>query len=115
MKALKVLVIGMAALIVGGFAVIVFTIAGRVSAPKQGGEVSTTSTTATDAPPTEAGPWQADLPLPKGCRLGDAQLDGGRLLLRLEGPVSLDCDDLLLVNPDNGQVIGRISPQIQEP
>ncbi|MET4805304.1 hypothetical protein [Limibacillus sp. MBR-115] len=110
MKALKVLVIGMAVLIVVGFAVIVFTIAGRVSTPKDG---DGTAVIATPGPDTAS--WQTDLPLPKGCRLGDVQLDGGLLLVRLEGPSSLGCDDLLLVSPDNGRIVGRISPQLQEP
>lgn len=91
MKAIKVLVIVMGLAIVGGFAVIAFTIAGRLG----------------DRQPE--GAWQARVPVPEGCDLAEARLDGNRILLRLEGPASLGCSILLLVDARSGQLLGEIA------
>lgn len=90
MKAIKVLVIVMGLAIVGGFAIVALTIAGRLG----------------DRAPE--GAWQARVPVPEGCALAEARLDGNRVLLRLEGPASLGCTTLLLVDARSGQLQGEI-------
>ena len=94
MKALKVLVILMGLAIVAGFAVIAFSLAGRMSSERL----------------AEAEPWRASLALPDGCRLGEAQLDQNRVLIRLEGAESLGCGGLLLLDARSGELLGRIEP-----
>lgn len=96
MKALKVLVILMGVAIVGGFAVIAFTLAGRMSGERVAADE----------------PWRAALALPDGCRLGEAQLSENRILIRLEGAESLGCGGFLLVDARSGELLGRIEPGV---
>jgi hypothetical protein len=108
MKALKFLVIAMGVVIVAGFGVIAITIATRMADKRE------QTASGPEAPPPPA-PWQTEVPLPDGCRLGEAKLDGGRLLLRLEGAASLGCGDLLLLDAESGRILGRIHPAPKEP
>jgi hypothetical protein len=91
-KALKVLVILMGVAIVAGFAVVALTIAGRMG----GGETRSDE------------PWVANAPLPDGCSLAQVELGEDRVLLRLEGPESLGCQQMLLIDDRSGRLLGRI-------
>jgi len=91
-KALKVLVILMGVAIVAGFAVVALTIAGR-----SGGSASRSDE-----------PWLTRAPLPEGCSLAEVALGEDRVLLRLEGPESLGCRQLLLIDARSGELKGRI-------
>lgn len=50
---------------------------------------------------------EAAIPMPLGARLADADLDGGRALLRLEGPG--EAATLILMELPSGRVLGRYS------
>ena len=50
--------------------------------------------------------YQVTLPAPAGARIGEATVDGNRLLLRLEGQNS---SELVILDAPSGRVIGRIS------
>ena len=88
MRALKVLVIVMGVLIVAGTAVVIVTVAKRVS---QAGRTA---------------PVAASLTLPAGCSVAEMTTIGDRLALRLEG--AGDCRQILLVDPATGSITGHI-------
>ncbi len=90
MRALKALVIVMGVLIVAGFAFVIVTIVGRVSGPD----------------PVET-LGQLSVQIDPGCRLADAWSADALLYLRLTGAET--CDTILLVQPKDGKVVGRIS------
>lgn len=92
MQALKVLVITMAVLIFVGFAVVVVTIANRMSAAGRAegfGEVA------------------LDLAAP--CRIAEARADGGTLVVRIDGPADEGCQQVIIVNTESGAIVGRLS------
>lgn len=97
MKALKALVIGMGILILLGLAVVIAAIVARV-----GGDDET----------ADSGPGfgTLHLGLPESCRIADARPADGKLVLRLAGPAKDGCGDLIVVDPAEGAVLGRITP-----
>ena len=88
----KAAVIIMAFLIFAGLGVIAFTIAGRVSG---GGD---------------AGPGfgEVTLEIPEGCAIAAAESDGVRLILRLEGLAERGCRQVLLLDLETGEPLGRV-------
>ena len=90
MRALKVLVIVMGLLIVAGTAVVIVTVAKRVSPAGR---------------PASA-PVAASLTLPPGCNVAEMTTIGDRLALRLEGDG--DCRQILLVDPATASITGHI-------
>ena len=90
MRALKALVIIMGGLIVVGTAVVIVTVARRVSPAGR---------------PTSA-PVAAGLTLPAGCSVAEMTTIGDRLALRLEGDG--DCRQILLVDPATASITGHI-------
>jgi hypothetical protein len=60
----------------------------------------------------ERAPYQVSLPAGAGARIGEATLDGNRLLLRLDGgPAS----ELVIIDAPSGRIVGRVTlaPQRQ--
>ncbi len=92
MRALKATVIFMGILIVAGFAFVVITIVGRVGGDSP---TETLGTVTVDADPA--------------CRLADAWSADGLLYIRLTGPDSNRCAAIMLVNPETGREVGRIT------
>lgn len=93
-RALKALVIGMAVLIVVGFAVVVATIAQRLSgfAREEGAPIGDIA-----------------LPVAEACSLADvSQLDGDLVAVRLDGPRWEGCASILLIDLEAGKVVGRL-------
>ena len=90
MRSLKALVIVMGVLIVAGTAVVIVTVAKRVS---QSGR------------PASA-PVAASLTLPAGCSVAEMTTIGDRLALRLAGEG--DCRQILLVDPATASISGHI-------
>jgi hypothetical protein len=88
---LKLLVIVMSVAIVVALALVAYGISGRVSGP-----------------PRESF-GARDIALPAGCRLAEARLQEGRLVLRLDGPAERDCQQVVLLDPASGAVLGRIT------
>ncbi len=89
---LKALVIGMGVLIVGGFTLVIVTIATRLG---DGG-----------AP----GFGTLALGLAESCRIAGSTLDGEHLVLHLRGPAKDGCAGVVVVDLEAGRVLGRIEP-----
>ncbi|MCH8808573.1 MAG: hypothetical protein IIA68_05680 [Proteobacteria bacterium] len=93
MHALKGFVVFMGLLIVAGLALVVYAMVTRVSdgAGSSGGFDATT------------------VPLPAGCMLAEARIEAGRLILRAEGPAERGCQQVILLDPESGKVLGRVT------
>ena len=92
MQALKVLVVVMGIAIFAILAVIVVTVVQRVG----GG------------PAERGGFGELRLAVPEGCTLAQVEAAEGRLLLRLDGPPGRGCQQVVVVDPESGEVLGRI-------
>ncbi len=118
MKALKAAVILMAVVIVAGFGFVVYTIAERMisgqpvlaarqaeqeSAPEKVPEKSREKARAA------VGFGEIDLPVPLGCELSSVQLEGGRLLITLDGLDDQRCKQIIVMDAADGQVLGRVT------
>jgi len=103
-RALKIAVIAMGILLVGGFAVVV---AGIVYQASQLGE----KTTEAPAPPVRVLPGvQAEVAMPQGATVTSMALDGDRLALHLTtstGP------EVVIIDVPTGKVISRIKLRAQ--
>ena len=88
---LKLLVIVMSVAILVALALVAYGIAGRVSGPPREGFGA------------------RDIDLPAGCRLAEARLAEGRLVLRLDGPADRDCQQVVLIDPESGAILGRVT------
>jgi hypothetical protein len=121
MRALKGLVIGMGALIVVGLTVVVVTIAMRLTGPEAAGPDGSAAGTATadggeTTPRPAAGadgarPFgELQLGMADSCRIADAVASGGTLVVRVDGPAKDGCVQLVVVDPGQGRVLGRIRP-----
>ena len=107
MRALKAIVIGMGALIVLAVALIGFGLYKKSVEP--GWKLFGTTLEATPAASTAAPPPfdPIKLGLPDGCLITDMRPDGRRLYLLL-GPEP-DCEGVVVVDINDGRVLGRIS------
>ena len=121
MRALKGLVIGMGALIVIGLTVVVVTIAMRLTGPEAAGTDGTGGSAETaqnaDMTPQRAASGQGarsfgelQLGMADSCRIADAVASGRALVVRVDGPAKDGCDQLVVVDPGAGRVLGRIRP-----
>ena len=97
MHSIKALVIFMGLLILAGLGLLVYGVVGQVS------EVA--------GPGADPGGFEeAVVPLPAGCVLAEARINEGRLVLRIEGPPSYsECQLVILLDPDSGAELGRIT------
>ncbi|MHA1152300.1 MAG: hypothetical protein ACTSQ7_06470 [Alphaproteobacteria bacterium] len=96
MQTIKALVIFMGLLILAGLGLLVYGVVGQVS------EVS--------GPGASVGFDAASVALPGGCVLAEARIDEGRLVLRVGGPPSYpQCQLVILLDPDSGAELGRIT------
>ena len=91
MAALKALVVFMGILIAAGLGLLAYAVIG--------------------GPPerTAGGFGTAEVILPPGCVVAQAQVSEGTLVLRVEGPAERGCQQVILVDPDSGQERGRVS------
>ncbi|RDD61950.1 hypothetical protein [Ferruginivarius sediminum] len=92
MQALKALVIGMGILILLGTAVVIVTLVSRVGGVE------------------DKGFGTLYLDLPESCRIAAVTAMEGRAVLRLSGPAKDGCGRLVVVDPLEGSVLGRIEP-----
>jgi hypothetical protein len=99
MQALKVLVVLMGVVIAAIVGIIIITVIQRVG-PSSEDELAESAA---------AGFGEIDLPVPPGCELAAAELTGGRLVLRLQGPAESGCQQAVLLDPDSGRVLGRVT------
>lgn len=92
MRVLKGVVIGMGVLILLGLAVVIAAIVSRL-----GGEHDPTFGT-------------LHLDLPESCAIAEVTAAAERAVLRLSGPRKDGCGRLLVVDPRDGTLLGRIDP-----
>ena len=95
MQALNALVILMAVLIVAGMALLVYGLVTRTG-PGEGGMGE------------GGGVTSLDLAVPEGCRIAGSELDGERLVLRLDGLAERDCQQVLVVDLASGRLLARL-------
>ena len=93
MHALKGFVVFMGLLIVAGLALVVYAMVTRVS----------------DGTGSAGGFDATTVPLPAGCTLAEAGIEAGRLILRAEGPAERGCQQVILLDPESGKVLGRVT------
>jgi len=111
MKTLKILVAGMALLIVIGIGFVGWGVMRNASkSPSSAQGVSALPTPPASAPaaaPVPAGGYfAADVTLPPGSHLEQMSTTADRVILRLVGP---DGDRILVLNPANGHVAGTVT------
>jgi hypothetical protein len=97
MQALKALVIFMAVLIVAGMALLVYGLVTRGG--DSGGALFGGAA---------GGPATLDLAVPEGCAIAGTELNGDRLVIRLDGLAERDCQQVLVVDLADGRLLGRI-------
>lgn len=105
MQALKALVIFMAVLIVAGMALLVYGLVTRTGAPE--GTGGGTAGGALFGAGSGA-PATLDLPVPDGCTIAGAELNGEHLVIRLDGLAERDCQQVLVVDLASGRLAGRV-------
>ena len=120
MRALKGLVIGMGVLIVVGLTTVVVTIAMRATGAGGAGSANAGAeatagagdmTSGAQAPASGARPFgELRLGTADSCRIAGTVESGGTLVVRLDGPAKDGCDQLVVVDPGQGRVLGRIRP-----
>ena len=93
MQAIKGFVVFMGLLIVAGLALVVYALMTRVS----------------DGAGSSDGFDATTVPLPAGCTLAEARIEAGRLILRAEGPAGRGCQQIILLDPESGKLLGRIT------
>lgn len=93
MRALKALVVFLGLLIAAGLALLTYAVIGGLP----------------DARPKGFGDTTVDLP--PGCVIAEAVLAGGTLVLRADGPAERGCQRVILLDPESGRVLGRVTAQ----
>lgn len=94
MQALKGLVIFMGLAILAILGVIVYTVIGRFS------ETSAVQSSSFGI---------VQVTIPEGCHLAGSQSGDGRLFLRLDGPLDQDCQQILVLDLETAEPLGRIT------
>ena len=92
MQTIKALVIFMGLLIAVGLGLLGYALVDRLTGEAGG----------------EHGFGEVALFLPAGCVIAAAQAADGRLVLRSDGPRERGCQQVVLIDLDSGQVVGRI-------
>jgi hypothetical protein len=92
MQAIKLLVIGMGLIIVGGLVFLVYGVGTQIGKVGGGG----------------AGFGDVDLPVPDGCVIADSHIEAPHLVVRLDGLAERGCQQVVLVDLDSGRVLGRL-------
>ena len=103
-RVLKIAVIVMGVLLVGGFAFVLATIVYQASHPAQDASV-----TAAKSMPGQAA-LSIDLPVPAGAAVTAMSLDGNRLAVHLSGPAG---PEIAVIDLASGKVVAnvRLKPQ----
>ncbi len=92
MRAIKVVVIGMGLIIVGGLVFLVYGVGTQMG--KVGGG--------------DAGFGEVALPVPDGCVIAESRVDAPLLVVRLDGLAERGCQQVVLIDLDTGRVLGRL-------
>jgi len=101
MQSIKALVIFMGLLILAGLGLLVYGMVNQVSdVGGPGGPV---------APDDLSGFDEVDIPLPAGCSVVEARVDGDRLIVRTGGPDGNEpCQKIIIIDLKSGEVLGRV-------
>ena len=101
MQSIKILVIFMGLLILAGLGLLVYGVVNQVSeVAGPGGPV---------APDAPGGFDEVEIPLPAGCSVVETRVDGGRLIVRTDGPDSnAPCQKIIIIDLESGEVLGRV-------
>jgi hypothetical protein len=91
MAGLKALVVFMGILIAAGIGLLAYAVIGGLPDRAAGGF------------------GNAEVLLPPGCVVAQAQVSEGILVLRVEGPAERGCQQVILVDSESGQERGRVS------
>ena len=91
MRALKVTVVFMGVVIVAGFALVIVSLASRLGEDKA------------------AGFGERGLAAPAGCGIASAQAADDRLIVRLDGLAERGCRQVLVLDLETGETLGRLS------
>jgi hypothetical protein len=95
MQSIKILVIFMGLLILAGLGLLVYGMVNQVS------EVA--------GPGGPGGFDEVEIPLPAGCSVVETRVDGGRLIVRTDGPDSnAPCRKIIIIDLESGEVLGRV-------
>lgn len=110
MQTVKAFVIFMGLLIAAGLGLLGYVLVDRLAGKAGGGRDFGEAGGGRDF--GEAGDGrgfgEVALSLPAGCVIAAAQFDEGRLVLRTDGPRERGCQQVVVIDPDSGQVVGRI-------
>lgn len=108
MKTLKILVAGMAVLIVIGLGLLGWGMSRTVHKVGAGNQTVSALPTppASQAPVAGGGYFSADISMPAGSHLEQLSTTDNRVILRLSGP---DGERLLVLDPLNGHVTGTVN------
>ena len=90
MRALVVLVTVMGIAILVGLALVAYGLVGKIKQEEIGlGDIS--------------------FPIPAGCRMADSRIEEGRLMVRLDGLPEQNCQQIVILDLESGEILGRIS------
>lgn len=95
MRALKALVVFMGILIAGGLALLTYAVIGGLPDSRPSGFGETT------------------VALPPGCVIAEAMVADGKLVLRVDGPAERGCQRVILLDPESGRELGRVTTREQ--
>jgi hypothetical protein len=104
-RALKFAVIGMGVLVVLGLAIIVATVAKRLGAGKAPETAAALAVPTPSRPPAAFGDTLVSIP--RGGRMVDFRVDGGRLLIHVRPP-GLE-DVIHVVDLETGRILGTVT------
>lgn len=104
MAMLKGLIIFMGVLIVVGLGVVGVTIYNRATKPKAGTEAPAAASPAASAAPRAFG--SAVLNVGAGCEIAETRVEGGRLIVRTDGPGA--CRRIHVVDLATGATLGTL-------
>ncbi|MGP1257063.1 MAG: hypothetical protein ACTS10_21780 [Kiloniellales bacterium] len=101
--ALKALVIGLGMVILVMLAAVVFGIL------RQADQLQGSSESAFDPVADRGGGFaETEIVVPVGCSLAEVVPDRDLLVLRLDGPAERGCQQVVIVDPAGGAVLGRV-------
>ncbi|MFD2204081.1 hypothetical protein [Kiloniella antarctica] len=111
MKAIKIAVIAMSVLLVVGFGVVIYTISTRVSDGTLSKSSVKTPVEAVSAETSKPDLYsvfgKSSIKISPGCRLVDAELQSGNVLMRFDGAVERGCQKVMLFSSKTGALLGE--------
>lgn len=106
MQAVKILVIGMGVLLLGGVALLIYGISQKAANPEYKMFHGKPAASVPTASAPVAGFGETRIPLPEGCSVVEMRPDGPQLYLRI-GPAG-PCERIIVIDVATGQSTGSI-------